>query len=269
MNAGSSDASAAAGRRLLDVRREGQAAVLTLQREEKLNAISTAVERELLAALESDEVRSAAAVVLTGAGRAFSAGADVDELSGLSAEEIVAYYRATGDVYERVAALPQPTFSAIHGYCLGGALELALATDFRVAERSAVFGLPEVALGILPSSGGTHRLVRLVGPGRAKELMLLRPRFGGEEAAALGVVTEVVDDGRALPRALELAEHVATLPRLAASVTKQAADLVPESSREAGILIERLAYAALAQTADAHEAGQAWAEKRPPRFGGS
>jgi enoyl-CoA hydratase/carnithine racemase len=163
---------------------------------------------------------------------------------------VAAYYRESGHVYERVAALPQPTLTAIHGYCLGGGLELALATDFRVADRSAVFGFPEVSLGILPSSGGTYRLVRLVGPARAKQLTLLGGRFGPDEALAAGLVTEVVDEGRARERALELARQLAELPRLAVSLTKQAIDVMPEASREAGILLERLAYGMLAQTED-------------------
>ena len=253
---------------LVELRREGAAAVLTLRREEKLNAISTAVEQALLDSLATDEVRTSAAVVVTGSGRAFSAGADVSELRNMDPAAIVAYYRTTGGVYERVAALPQPTLSAISGYCLGGGLELALATDFRVADESATFGLPEVALGILPSSGGTHRLVRLVGPGRAKELMLLRPRFDARTAFELGLLTEVVPEGKALERALELAGELGELPPLAVSIAKQAAEAVPDSSREAGILIERLAYGTLAQTDDAREAGDAWAEKRRARFRG-
>jgi enoyl-CoA hydratase/carnithine racemase len=252
-------------RPVLEIRRDGAVAILVLRREEKLNAISTAVERELGRALETEEVRESGALVIAGGGRAFSAGADVDELSGLTPEQIVAYYRDTGEVYERVAALPQPTFAAIHGYCLGGALELTLAADFRVADESALFGLPEVALGILPSSGGTQRLVRLVGPGRAKELLLIRERLTAKEALTFGLLTELVKEGEALARALELAAQVADLPRLAVSVAKQAANVVPESSREAGILVERLAYAALAQTDDARRAGQAWAERRERR----
>lgn len=248
--------------RLVQVRPEGSACVLTLRREEKLNALSTALERELKEALAGPAVVESACVIVTGSGRAFSAGADVTEFRGRDPDAVAAYYRETGDVYERLAALPQPTVSAIHGYCLGGGLELALATDFRVAEESAVFGLPEVALGILPSSGGTHRLVRLVGPSRAKELMLLRPRFSAADARELGLVTEVVPEGQALARALELAERLAELPRLAVSVVKQASDLMPESSREAGILLERLAYGLLAQTEEARAAAEGFAEKR-------
>jgi enoyl-CoA hydratase/carnithine racemase len=247
---------------LVEVRREGAACVVLLQRDEKLNALSTAVERELLAALQSPDLRGSACVVFAGAGRAFSAGADITELRDNDPDAIAAYYRDTGDVYEQIAALPQPTVAAIHGYCLGGGLELALATDFRIADESATFGFPEVALGIFASSGGTHRLVRLVGPGRAKELLLLRPRFGAREALQYGVVTEVVPEGKALERALEITAQLAELPALATSVTKQAVDRLPESSREAGILIERLAYGMLAQTKEADEAAQAFLEKR-------
>jgi enoyl-CoA hydratase/carnithine racemase len=161
-------------------------------------------------------------------------------------------------VYERVAALPQPTLSAIHGYCLGGGLELALTTDFRIADETAVFGFPEVSLGIIPSSGGTHRLVRLVGPGRAKELFLLGGRLDAAAALTAGLVNEVVGTGTALERALELARQLAEVPALAASLTKRAIDLMPETSREAGILIERLAYGMLAQSDDAKARADEW-----------
>ena len=248
-------------RRLLDVARREAVCVLTLRREEKLNAISTGLERELLDALAGDDVRESRCVVFAGGARAFSAGADLVEPRDESPEGIAAYYGGTGDVYERVAALPQPTVSAIAGWCLGAGLELALATDFRVADAGSVFGLPEVELGIVPSSGGTQRLVRLLGPARAKELILLRPRVEADEALRLGLVTEVVPEGAALSRALELAERIVSLPPLAASYAKQAADALAEASRETCILVERLAYAALAQTETARAAGRAFTER--------
>jgi enoyl-CoA hydratase/carnithine racemase len=236
---------------LLGVGRDGDVCVLTFQRPEKLNAISTEVEWLLQEALAGDDVRTSACVVFAGSGRAFSAGADISEFEERTPESIAAYYRETGGVYEQIASLPQPTLCAIHGYCLGAALELALATDFRIADKTAVFGLPEVALGILPSSGGTHRAVRLLGPAHAKELVLLRQRVDAARALELGLVTEVVPAGGALRRGLELAHELAGLPRLAAAFAKQAVDAAGESSREAAILIERLAYAALAQTDEA------------------
>jgi enoyl-CoA hydratase/carnithine racemase len=242
---------------MIGIERDGAVCVVTLQREEKLNALSGELERALGNALDDDAVRTSACVVLTGAGRAFSAGADINEFRDRTPEAVAAYYRDTGNVYERVAALPQPTISAISGYCLGGGLELALTTDFRVADATAVFGFPEVSLGILPSSGGTHRLVRLVGPGRAKELALLGGRFDAQRALEIGLVTEI----GGFERAMEIAHSLAALPPLAVSLTKQAIDAMPETSREAGILIERLAYGMLAQTAEAQDAAAEFQSK--------
>jgi enoyl-CoA hydratase/carnithine racemase len=232
---------------VIGVHVEGRVCVLELRREEKLNALSTALEQALADALETAEVRNASSVVLTGAGRAFSAGADLNEMSDRSPEGVQAYYATTGRVYERVAELLQPTVSAIAGYCLGGGFELALATDFRIADETAVFGFPEVGLGILPSSGGTARVTRLLGPARAKELILLRSRIDAREALAYGLVTEVVAAGAARERAVAVAAELAELPPLAASVTKQAIDAVPEASRSAALLIERLGYGMLAR----------------------
>ena len=239
---------------VVEIAREGEVAVLRLNRPEKLNAISSEVERALHDALASEVVRTSAAVVVAGNGRAFSAGADISEFEGRSPEDVLRYYRETGGVYEELAALPQPTIAAVHGYCLGGALELAVALDFRIADETAVFGFPEVSLGILASSGGLHRVTRLLGPARAKELFLLAERFGADEARHAGIVTEVVEEGKALQRALEVAVRLAALPRDAVAVTKQAIDAASESPRAAALLIERLAYAALAQTQAAKDA---------------
>jgi enoyl-CoA hydratase/carnithine racemase len=243
---------------LVEIRSVGRACVITLQRPEKLNALSSAVERKLKEALDGRAVAEARCVVVAGAGRAFSAGADVTEFRDRDPAAIAAYYRETGDVYERLAALAQPTISAIHGYCLGGALELALATDFRVADETAQFGFPEASLGLACGSGGIHRLVRIAGPARAKELLLLRPRFSAVEALGFGVVTEVVPESKALGRALELAEQLAELPPLAVTMIKQLADAMPEVSRETGILLERIGYGMLAQTPEADEAASAF-----------
>jgi len=252
------------------VRVEGsdRTAIIRLNRPLKLNALSRALEEQLDAALRGGAVLGARVVVIAGEGRAFCAGADVTEFVDEDPASILAYYADLGQVYERLAALPQPTIAAIHGYCLGGGLEMALACDFRVADDTAVFGLPEVAIGIVPSSGGTFRLTRAVGPARAKELILLRDRFGAEDASRFGVVTEVVGAGRALERSLELAATLASLPPVAVGVAKQAVDASAGASREAALTIERLAYAALAQTHDADEAARAFVEKREPRFEG-
>src|SRR5215217_4997935 len=242
---------------LVEVRREEPVAVLTLNRPEKLNALSTAVERALAEAVAGDDVASSRAVVIEGAGRAFSAGADVTEMSGQTTDAILRYYRATGGVYERIAELAQPTVAAIHGYCLGGGFELALACDLRIATRASTFGLPEIELGILPSSGGTLRLVRAVGAARATELILARRRLAADEAHRLGVVTEIVDDD-ATGRAVEVATDLAALPPLAVDVAKRAIAAAAESGRQAALLVERLAYATLAQTEEHRDASAAF-----------
>jgi enoyl-CoA hydratase/carnithine racemase len=229
------------------LRREGAVAVVALERPEKLNALSSHLERSLTETIDASDLTSSGCVVITGGETVFSAGADLTEMDGLDAEGVFDYYRATGGVYEKVASLRQPSISAISGYCLGGGFELALATDFRIADESAVFGLPEVGIGIVPSSGGIHRLVRIVGPARARELVLARPRFSASEALALGLVTEVVPAGEALPRALELARRLAELPALASELARRAIDAAAESSRSTALFLEQLAYAALAQ----------------------
>jgi enoyl-CoA hydratase/carnithine racemase len=237
---------------LVRVERDGPVVVLRLDRDEKLNAISTAVESELHDALGSDDVRSSRALVVTGEGRAFSAGADITEFAERDPAAILRYYRETGGVYEELAALPQPTLAAIRGYCLGGGLELALAADFRIAEEGASLGFPEVGIGILPSSGGTVRATRLLGAAQAKRLILLGDRITAGEALGVGLVTEVVPD--ALVRALELAHRLAELPAVALAVAKAAIDASADAPRNAALLIERLGYGLLAQTNDARDA---------------
>jgi len=246
---------------LVELTEHGEVSVVRLRREEKLNALSAEVEGALAEALRDTRLTDSRCVVFTGSERAFSAGADVNEFADLDPAAIAGYYRATGAVYESVADLPQPTIAAISGYCLGGGLELALACDLRVADATAVFGFPEVGLGILPSSGGTLRVVRIAGPARAKELVLLGERFGAADARELGLVTEAVAEGEALPRALELGARLAELPPLALTTAKQAIDAMPDSSREAGLLLERFAYALLAQTADAGDAVERFGER--------
>jgi len=223
-----------------------------------VNAVNSGIIETLWNAFEnvSPDVN---VVVLRGKGeRAFSAGADITGFVGGAAEgDRPAGIQPVADLIE---AAPVPVVAAIHGYCLGGGLELALATDFRVADETAVFGFPEVSLGIIPSSGGTYRLVRLVGPGRAKELFLLGGRFDAATGLAAGLVTEVVGSGAALDRSLELARQLVELSPLAVSLTKQAIDVMPGASREAGILIERLAYAMLAQSEDAKARADDWSK---------
>jgi enoyl-CoA hydratase/carnithine racemase len=227
--------------------REGEIAVITLNRPAKLNAISSALEEAMQRVLGDEAVRTSRCVVFAGSERAFSAGADINEMQDLSAEAVFEYYRRTGGVYEEVAALSQPSVSAISGYCLGGGLELALATDFRIADETAELGLPELDIGIVPSSGGIQRLARMVGTARARELVILRRRISAGEALSAGLLTEVVAKGQALSRALEVAQALVELPALATTLARRAIDAAAESSRDVGLLIEQLSYATLVQ----------------------
>ena len=152
-------------------------------------------------------MREASALIIRGAGeRAFSAGADTGELDVATPETALAYYERTGDVYEQLARLPVPSIAQIHGWCVGGGLELALACDLRVAAESARFWFPEVERGILPSSGGTARAVRALGPAVARRLILLGEKISARDALALGVIHEVVPDGEEAATAMAWAQ---------------------------------------------------------------
>jgi enoyl-CoA hydratase/carnithine racemase len=227
------------------VERDGAVAIIRLQREAKLNALSSHMERALLDVLGSDAVLSSRAVVITGSDSVFSAGADVTEMREMTPATIADYYRTTGMAYERFAELAMPTVAAITGYCLGGGLELALAADFRVADDAAEFGFPEVGIGILPSSGGIARLVTNVGPARTRDLVLRGRRFSARDAERWGLITEVAEPGEQLARALAIAAEVTSASALAVELTKRVIDAAAESSTRTTLLMEQLAYAAL------------------------
>jgi enoyl-CoA hydratase/carnithine racemase len=227
--------------------RDGPIALLTLNRPDRLNALSSALEEELSATLASAEVREASVLIIRGAGeRAFSAGADTTELDVATPEVALAYYEYTGDVYEQLARLSIPSIAQIHGWCVGGGLELALACDLRVAEESARFWFPEVERGILPSSGGTARAVRALGPAVARRLILLGEKLPAQQALALGLVHEVVPDGQAAATAAAWAQTLASRSRRALQVARQAINAAADGSHAAALAAERLGYAALA-----------------------
>ena len=229
----------------VDVHREDTVAVVTLRRERKRNALSTHMESELLRALRSPEVESSRAIVITGGDTVFSAGADVTELREMTPHAIADYYRGSGSVYEVFAGLPQPTIAAITGYCLGGGLELSLAADIRIAAPAAVFGFPEIGIGILPSSGGVTRMVRVVGAGRTRDLVLRGRRFDAGQAELWGIVSEVTAPGEHIKKAMEIARELAERPPLALRITKQVLDVSLDAPTQAALLLEQLAYAVL------------------------
>lgn len=234
----------------VEVRRDDAVAVVTLRRERKRNALSTHMESELLRALRTPEVESSRAVVITGGDTVFSAGADITELREMTPRAIAEYYRGSGSVYEVFAGLPQPTVAAITGYCLGGGLELALAADIRIADPAAVFGFPEIGIGILPSSGGVTRMVRTVGAGRTRDLVLRGRRFDVNQAEQWGVVSEVAATGEHVKHAIAVARELAERPALALRITKQVLDVSMDAPREAALLLEQLAYAVLNNAAE-------------------
>jgi enoyl-CoA hydratase/carnithine racemase len=229
----------------VEVTRDDEVAVVTLRRERKRNALSTHMENELLSALRNPEVQSSRAVVVTGGDSVFSAGADVTELRDMTTHAIADYYRGSGAVYEVFAALRQPTVVAITGYCLGGGLELALAADIRIADPAAVFGFPEIGIGILPSSGGVTRIVRIAGAGRARDLVLRGRRFDARQAEQWGIVTEITAPGEHIKQATAIARELAEHSPLAMSITKQVLDVSLDAPREAALLLEQLAYSVL------------------------
>lgn len=248
---------------------DGAVATLTIDRPEKRNALNAQVRRELLEALDAleadDDVRI---LVITGTGeKAFIAGADIGEF----AERTPIEQRAAMEgrrVFEAIAAFPRPVIASINGYALGGGCELALACDLRIAARSARLGQPEVNLGILPGGGGTQRLPRLVGMGRAMRLILTGELIGAEEAERIGLVDEVVEDAQLRPRTRDLARSIARHSPVALKLIKEAVRASAEMPLAAGLALERELFITAFSSDDRTEGIAAFLEKREPRFRG-
>lgn len=248
---------------------EGRVATVTLNRPEKHNAIGSRMVDELGMALDEVEADAEArAVILTGAGgRAFCSGVDLKERSYMDADEKWAHNRKLNDFANRLARLQIPTIAAINGLALGGGFEMTLACDFRLAADSAEFALPEVGLGIIPGAGGTQRLPRLVGPSKAKELILTAKRISACEAFKMGIVNKVVEGGEALlDAAKEFAEEAARNSPLALAYAKAAVDVAMETSLEQGFRFETTAIRATLASEDYAEGLAAFSEKRRPEF---
>ncbi|MDV6271172.1 enoyl-CoA hydratase/isomerase family protein [Rhodococcus globerulus] len=229
----------------IQVERDGDVATITLRREDKQNALSAHLETALLRTLSTRAVTSSRVIILTGGDKVFSAGADITELPAMTPDAIDQYYRRSGSVYEAVATLPQPTISAIAGYCLGGGLELALATDIRVADPTAVFGFPETSHGILPSSGGISRSIRMIGMGRARDLVLRGHRIDAKKAENWGLITETTEMADQLNQAMVIAQSLAMTAPFALNITKRVLDANADASHRSGLFIEQLAYSLL------------------------
>jgi enoyl-CoA hydratase len=235
-----------------------------------LNLVTVELTRSLdraLATIERDpDVRC---VVLTGTGeRAFCAGSDVKEFESLQGRVGEGKLLLEKAVYRRMARLPVPTIAAIQADALGGGLELALCCDLRVADERAKLGLPEVRLGVMPGSGGTQRLPRIVGIAKAKELVLMGEIISASDALEIGLVNRVAVAGRAVDDAMTMAETVAERGPIAVREAKQALDLAGDMPLDEGMARELDASERIFASRDMLEGAQAFFEKRPPRFTG-
>jgi enoyl-CoA hydratase/carnithine racemase len=235
----------------------------------KMNALNRQVQEELreaaIAATAADDVR---AVVVYGGERVFAAGADIKEMAGMGYAEMAARATALTGAFDALAKVPKPVVAAINGYALGGGCELALACDWRVAADDAQLGQPEINLGIIPGAGGTQRLSRLVGPARAKDLIMSGRFVGAEEALRIGLVDKVVPASDVYETATELVRQYVTGPAQALRAAKLAVDGGLEMDLSSALAWESQLFAALFATEDKVEGMNAFVEKRKPGFTG-
>jgi enoyl-CoA hydratase len=244
-------------------------ATLTISRPDKLNALNDETVAELGTAF--DELRlseSVAGIIITGAGRAFVAGADIGELAAQT--PVIAKARARGgqDVFRRIETSPKPVIAAVNGFALGGGCELAMACHIRVASENAKFGQPEVKLGLTPGYGGTQRLARLIGKGRALELLLTGDMVDAAEAFRTGLVNRVVPAGELMEATRELMAKILANGPLAVALCLEAVERGLGMTLEDGMVLEANHFGVLAATEDMREGTQAFMEKRRPRFSG-
>jgi enoyl-CoA hydratase len=249
--------------------REGRVAVVTIDRPEKLNALSQQVRDEMLEVLgrlEGDD--GVGVVVITGAGdKSFIAGADIGEFDGRSPFDQRQAMRSPR-IFDAMASFPKPVIAMINGFCLGGGCELAMSCDLRVASDRARFGQPEIKLGLIPGGGGTQRLPRLVGMGHAMRLILTGEMIGAEEARAIGLVEMVVPHDELRERTLELAAAIAAKSPLTVRVAKEALRASEQLPLEDGIRYERDLFCLCFSSDDMKEGVAAFLAKRQPAWTG-
>lgn len=230
----------------------------------KLNPLSEQVAREIGECVDQvlgdDDVR---AVVVWGGERVFAAGADIKEMSNKDAVTMFRYIGQFQEVFTRLERLPKVTIAAINGYALGGGCELALACDLRICADNSQLGQPEILLGVIPGAGGTQRLSRLVGVGRAKELIYTGRFVAAEEALRIGLVNEVVAADEVYPRALEMARGFASGPSVALQAAKDAIQNGVDADMTTGLLLERQGFAALFASEDQKEGMASFVEHGP------
>lgn len=256
--------------RTIQFETDGALGTLTLNRQERLNAINremTGELQDLIVRLETDaDVR---VLIVTGAGRAFCAGADIKERAEHLDDMAVARTSAVlSPTFRRLERLPQVSVAAVNGVAAGGGLELAMACDLRIASTEARMALPELTLGILPGAGGTQRLPRLIGPARAKEMMLFGKFVDAATAEAWGLANAVAAPGGLMTEARAWAARLLEMPPLSIASIKNAVNVAMDVDLDSGIQYEQRCSAMLALTEDRREGHAAFVEKRPPSFVG-
>jgi enoyl-CoA hydratase len=245
--------------------------ILKISRPTALNSLNTPILKEMKHFLTTEAENNATRVIiLTGDGdKAFIAGADITEMADKTATEAVEFSQAGHEITKLLELMPKPTLAAVNGYALGGGTEMAIACDFIVASDNAIFGLPEVGLGLIPGFGGTIRLAKFIGLPRAKELIFSGRKFKADEALALGLVNHVYPAKTFMAQVLELATTLSSQSFPAVARAKQ---MMNEFSESSGLNFkldaEAQAFSRLFGTADLIEGLSAFTEKRKPKFQG-
>ncbi len=252
---------------LVLVEREDPIAVVTLNRPDRLNALSDELMEDLVARLaELDGDEAVRCIVLAGNERAFAAGADIGEMADASAIDML--YARRVERWDAIRKLWTPLVAAVSGFCLGGGNELAMSCDLIVASETAKFGQPETSLGIIPGAGGTQRLTRAVGKAKAMDVILSGRMLDAREAERAGLVARVVAKEAWLDEAKRVAREIASKGPVAQRLAKEAVNRAFDTTLDHGLEHERrLLYLAFASE-DAHEGLKAFGEKRPPEFRG-
>jgi enoyl-CoA hydratase/carnithine racemase len=247
---------------------DGGLATVRLNRPDRYNALGSLIVEELGRALDAVEGDGdARVVILTGVGeRAFSSGVDLKERAEMDADERWAHNRALNAFAERLAKLQVPTIAALNGLAFGGGLEITLACDFRIAAEGATFSLPEVGIGIVPGAGGTQRLPRLIGPTRAKEMILTGRKVDAATALKMGLVSKVVPPTELMQEARALGEEISANSPFALAHAKAAVDLALETTIEQGLRYETAAIRATLSSTDYEVGLGAFAQKQTPEF---
>ena len=250
----------------VNVETQGAVAVVTIDRPKALNALNPEVLADLKAAFESIDQNAARCVVLTGAGeKSFVAGADIGSMSTMTRAEGEAFGKLGNDIFLEIESFPLPVIAAVNGFALGGGCELAMSCDFRICSDNAVFGQPEVGLGITPGFGGTQRLARLVGMGMAKQLLYTARNIDANEALRIGLVNSVVPQADLMETALKLANQIAKNAPIAVRACKKAVNEGMQVSIDRAVEIEEKLFAGCFETHDQVEGMACFLSREKPK----